>query len=355
MAQECPCGFEGENCDILDSSLSSVEDALNETCSPEGFEECFVSGQFGASCVCKCGYTGDFCEIRQEPQTYNQILAILIPFLLVLGSVYGIYRLNNPKDTSYPKLGSRFSDGGNLPSMALLVYRLAMAFIGIVIYLHNMITFGFDQMRFFTYWSWSLFTIYFFVSSYISLRHNFPATFKPREDIIGYDRIERVAHSLFTIEVNLAIMITALSWGYLYPTLNPTGQAGFLLTLRSYFVHGLNCLFLLIDFSFTNVHVVNAHVLYTYLVVGAYALFHGIYLLIRFWNGDTMCSMYSFFDQDTDIMVPFLLGLLVVVYIIHGLMILVSRAKYNCNGDESAQVASDTTENKDQDKQDLVV
>eukprot|EP00924_Labyrinthula_sp_SR-Ha-C_P003045 maker-scaffold_50-snap-gene-0.1-mRNA-1 protein AED:0.17 eAED:0.17 QI:101/1/1/1/1/1/2/50/351 len=331
MSQLCPCGLSGENCSILDPALDSLDEALDELCSAEGFQECFTDSDLGANCVCECGFTGDLCETRQEPLLYIQILGILIPLLLIGICIYAIYAINTPMDTSFPRNPERLVDGGILPASVLLVYRFCVMLIGYIILGSTLSRFGLDELRFFTYWTWIGFTFYFTLATYLSYKYVFPGTLGGSSFKIDFSKWDRTLFVTFEVMFVITIIITILTWLILFPLEQENGTEGDLLALRSYFFHGGNAGFMLVDFFFTSVIFIHKHVFYSMLVVSTYVLFHGLLLVTRDLQGKTMCSVYSFFDQDTPIFFAYSFGFLFLLYVLHGLMILFSKLKDFCN------------------------
>eukprot|EP00924_Labyrinthula_sp_SR-Ha-C_P012552 maker-scaffold_10-snap-gene-10.40-mRNA-1 protein AED:0.30 eAED:0.30 QI:277/1/1/1/1/1/2/40/342 len=322
--QSCPCGLFGGNCTELSLYLDTYEDAMDSLCSAEGFSECFVSNNYGAVCVCECGFKGDFCEEKPEPTTYNQILGIIIPISLICFALYYLKKLRVLKVEQFRKSPKHLTVGKGLISpRTLFCYRFFIGVLGVVMFTTDVAEFGFGQFKFFTNWSWIIFTFVFFLGSFLS----FSNIYTPNKSRTKFSILEKIFYICFEVVFVVDVFIAVVVWGVLYPSLLPTGQGDAINNTRSYFVHGLNFGFLALDFLVTEITIIPSHVFFTIAYLSLFTFFHSMYTMVRFYLGENMCSLYSFLDEDTPLFPFAILGLILLAIIFHMLMVLVSKYK----------------------------
>eukprot|EP00924_Labyrinthula_sp_SR-Ha-C_P012584 maker-scaffold_10-snap-gene-11.0-mRNA-1 protein AED:0.06 eAED:0.06 QI:104/0.5/0.33/1/1/1/3/0/347 len=320
--QSCPCGLIGDDCLDLDPRLNSPSDALDELCSEEGFSNCFVSGTYGAVCVCNCGFKGDLCEEKKEPLGYNQILSFVVPILIFLAIGFGFKRWDPWNHSVFEKKGKNLTEGrGFITPVFLLVYRVLLPLSGIIILALEVAEDGAGEFRTFTNITWMGLILTYFIGAYLSFQKvtNQEAQ---NEDPLEHSNVEKAFFILFSSVLVLEVFIFVVVWGYLYPTLLTTGQEDDVANVRSYFFHGIYILFMGLDFFTTSIKVVPSHFLFVLTALALYTTFH---TLVN--QGEDMCSIYSFFDQDSPLFAGFIIGFMLAVFLFHMVLVWISNKK----------------------------
>lgn len=139
---DCPCGFSGDNCTEATSVLVLDANFVNETCSPDGFESCFI-GEEEIGCVCKCGWEGELCETRLVPLNMNYIIIGVLSVVIFLFSIavvclrnHCLRKADKPTHLPYDLEDFSTSHFRCISPRFILIYRVFMflSFLGILAY-----------------------------------------------------------------------------------------------------------------------------------------------------------------------------------------------------------------------------
>lgn len=346
----CPCGLTGLNCSSLASPLEGFEYSKNELCNFESTENCLVK-ETTAVCFCFCGWSGDTCDDRVVPLTFNYCKTLLSSNVVcssgcyschvVLGMAWGLVliigcwfwnrreRLAEQKKPRVRTTKEAFvtSDIPGVSPEAILVYRACMALLSILFYLIISIKRAPYSFVTFTMWNWLLLTIYFILGTFLSARYVFgerwgrsQKTEPIKEGKEGksikqpepLDRFERLHHAILEIELPCTIFIALVVWTILLPFAIQYGQTDRVLNPSSFFSHGLNIIFMLIDFALNKLYISFKDIVFLVSWSAIYGTTHILLMLILQLIDEPHCPVYPFMDMSSVFFSLFLVGLVMI-------------------------------------------
>eukprot|EP00924_Labyrinthula_sp_SR-Ha-C_P004351 maker-scaffold_3-snap-gene-21.6-mRNA-1 protein AED:0.27 eAED:0.27 QI:126/0.33/0.25/1/1/1/4/0/332 len=314
----CPCGLTGENCTELVDGLKSLDQALQDFCSPDFSGGCIISDTQGASCDCDCGYEGDLCDEKIDPLSFNWVLCILIPLmviLLALNRIGNLSEYNKEIFSSSPK-GLVEPNYTFVSPKLLLIFRLLMLMLGLVVLGRSLDRAGILIFGAFTIWNWTFFTCIFLSGFALSMKHHgikyedASVTDSDLDDET-FSSWEQLHYIAVEVEFPSTILIALVVWVVLLPVARETDDEGRLLHFNSYMFHAANVGFMYIEILCTNIKIHIRHFWYVLLWVGCYSLFHGVLMVIFEVMDEPHCPVYPFLNLGTPFFVAWLLGVLV--------------------------------------------
>mmetsp|Transcript_4372 Transcript_4372/g.5070 ORF Transcript_4372/g.5070 Transcript_4372/m.5070 type:complete len:372 (-) Transcript_4372:1162-2277(-) len=333
--QVCPCGFVNDlssnpNCTtfIEDAKVGQTGFcAENGTNDDEDQSLCFVNGDGEAKCRCNCGWKGDLCSEKVEINVTTGVL-FLVFSLGVLGCsvAYNIWRARTKGTDDWKFNGDQCSTPPQpwVSDKVLLAYRFAAFAIG----------FGFlvtllDTPRIFvafTVWNWTIFTVYFGIGTYLSLRK----VLKTERKVEHLTKPEKAFIVLLNLELPSTFLICAVVWLVLYPAaVSVDANLDGVLNPFSFLSHAANVAFFLVDFFFSGLYIRLHYFVYTVMWGSTYIAFHTVYQFVREAQSKDHCPVYGFLtlDQEPLFAIIWAFGLLFVYFLFFLIGLLVSKFK----------------------------
>eukprot|EP00924_Labyrinthula_sp_SR-Ha-C_P004350 maker-scaffold_3-snap-gene-21.7-mRNA-1 protein AED:0.24 eAED:0.24 QI:47/1/1/1/1/1/2/128/368 len=301
--QDCACGLTGIDCDILENGLESLDQAMSELCEASGFLKCAISSTFGASCVCSCGFRGEFCEDEKSITNYNYAVGILLPVIMVL------FTEALRRWTSKLKYGTNFSELSTtwmcFPLSFLLASRVSSG-----MFCFFLIFFLLREDSFFFYgelsgWNLLVALFSFIVGSFLSLKQTFPdikpsymTTLSIDDDSPAF--LYKIYPRFLSILTSSSVVSSILIWYLRYEELKKIGQEDHLFKFSSICMNIILPSLIIFDFLVSRTRFYVAYVVEVIVFSNFYLFFHAIFLMFKKMNEADLCGFYDELDLDNE-------------------------------------------------------
>jgi hypothetical protein len=217
----------------------------------------------------------------------------------------------------------------------LFKYRLAAFLYALAIGIDQIRHRGLEVFRFYTVWNWWLLTAYFALvagTSYFAVSRSRSAG--KLSAPAGGTTVGRLQHTiivLFHVNLTMVWIVDVLTWTVLWPMLraNPDPvKVNFwrlqMFNYTSYHMHGLNALFMLIEFALNDIPV------YTYMLgwVGLWSSLFGVWA--HAYHAHTGLFLYPFLNTTKPWAPAAYFGLLLVQWLFFFTVLALARLKKLC-------------------------
>lgn len=297
LAADCSCGFVGENCTELgyqDENGETVRDSSlkppAELCNMDHVSRCLLDDDKQMTCECWETYEGGDCNTAVQPLLWNlAIFGFIFPVFFFCAGIYAVRRYHKASGSVDFDIAQRTTTQGQASKMQIFLYRATLSIfiigveISVFVYVGlsdltfaEMAYLGFTAIRFFTVVNALLLQVYFLIGTYLSARAIW------FEDDQAGDKPMRTVHKVFyvcmQVELATTILIAVLFWFALFPYYYYSRGAPIemLVNVFSIVFHGVNVIFMGLDFWMNGLYFVQAHTGYVVIWGAGYFIWHNL-------------------------------------------------------------------------------
>eukprot|EP01094_Clydonella_sp_ATCC50884_P020189 TRINITY_DN4143_c1_g1_i1.p1 TRINITY_DN4143_c1_g1~~TRINITY_DN4143_c1_g1_i1.p1 ORF type:complete len:355 (-),score=102.01 TRINITY_DN4143_c1_g1_i1:88-1035(-) len=175
-----------------------------------------------------------------------------------------------------------------VPAVGLLVYRALVALFAFSVLLYQFIDTAVGGENplliysYYTVWNFTLLFVYFATASIWTVLHMRRATSDTLTLYLGNFLV--VA---FNVELACVFLVDSVTWCILFPGAVASGNTSMLVNFESITEHGLNGVFMLIEFSLNHIPIVPFHAAHMMVWAGTYMCFSWVfYVATGIWRYD---------------------------------------------------------------------